>query len=477
MVETHTNSSGGERLLPGVDLHLELTGKRVRAGLTDALRDAIRTSRLLPGTTMPATRALAVDLGLARSTVTECYAELVAEGWLTARQGSGTRVAEWARPADAGEHSNRQPAESGPSIQGLVPGAADFADFPRQQWITAARRALSNAPHSALGYGDPGGNASLRSALAGYLARARGVRADASQIVICSGYHHGLELVARALKARGARSVAVESYGLGLYREVLLRTGLHVPALNVDEEGARVGDLADQDVDALLLTPAHQFPTGVALSPRRRAAAVDWARTTGGFILEDDYDGEFRYDRAPVGALQGLDPERIVYFGTASKSVAPALRVGWIVVPMPLLPDVLEAKGNVDTVSAIEQLTLAEFITSGAFDRNIRTRRQNYRRRREELVSALATSAPRTRILGMAAGLQAVIAVPEGAEAATVRAAAARGLTISGMAEFRHPEAGQAPDVEGLVINFSAISDSAWPGILLLLQEAIAAAR
>ena len=422
---------------------------------------------------MPATRVFAADLGLARSTVTECYSELVAEGWLVARQGSGTMVAQLARPAEVAA-PKIQDGDGQRVIQALVPGAADFADFPRQLWLASARRAFASAPYSAFGYGDPAGSIELRSALADYLARARGVRADAEQIVVCSGFHHGLELMARALRAQGAHSIAVESYGLGLYRDVLLGVGLEIPPLQVDEQGARIDDLADVRADAALLTPAHQFPTGVALSPTRRAEALDWARRTGGLILEDDYDGEFRYDRAPVGALQGLDPDRVVYFGSASKSVAPALRVGWMVVPKTFLPGVLAAKGSVDTVSVLEQLTLADFITSGAFDRNVRSRRQRYRRRREQLIIALSDT-PQVRIIGMSAGLQAVIALPRGTEAATLRAAAARGLLVSGMAEYRHPAADPSAADDGLVVNFSAISDSAWPPTLVLLRDAISA--
>ncbi len=263
----------------------------------------------------------------------------MAEGWLTARQGSGTRVAERAAPRRAGSTASPAGPRRRSSTDALLPGAAGFAEFPGTQWLAAARRVLAVAPPSAFGYGDPLGQLELRTALADYLARVRGVHARPEQIVICSGFHHGLTLTARTLKARGARAVAVEEYGLGLYRELLADAGLRIPPLVVDEDGARTDGLsALSGVGAVLLTPAHQFPTGAALSPERRAAAIDWARGTGGLILEDDYDGEFRYDRKPVGALQGLDPERVVYFGTASKSLAPALRVGWIVAPERLVP-------------------------------------------------------------------------------------------------------------------------------------------
>jgi GntR family transcriptional regulator/MocR family aminotransferase len=467
MVKKQTNSSDAPPAGIGVDLLLELKGSRLRAGLTDALREAVRSGQLVPGTRLPASRTLATDLGVARSTVTECYAELVAEGWLTAQQGSGTRVAQQAAPRRTATGASKMPSPTRRSTGGLVPGAADFAEFPRLAWIAAARRALSTAPPNAFGYGDPRGRIELRTALADYLSRVRGVRADPERIVICAGFHHGLGLVARALKTRGTRSIAVEAYGLGLYRDLLGEAGLGIPPLRVDEQGARTDELEGLDVDAVLLTPAHQFPTGFALSPERRTATRDWARITGGLILEDDYDGEFRYDRKPVGALQGLDPEHVVYFGTASKSLAPALRVGWMVVPERVLADVLTAKGSVELVSVLEQLTLAEFIASGAFDRHVRSRRQSYRRRRDQLVAALAESSPDIRVTGMAAGLQAVLELPPGSEGRVLEDAAREGLLVSGLSEFRHEALGQDDDTrDALVVNFSALSDSAWEGAL-----------
>ncbi|HEY6892056.1 MAG TPA: PLP-dependent aminotransferase family protein [Solirubrobacter sp.] len=462
MAGSQTNSAG-------VDLHLELKGPRLRAGLTDALREAVRSGRLPPGSRLPASRTLAADLGIARSTVTECYAELVAEGLLIAQQGSGTRVAQRATP----RRGSPAPPHRRRGTHGLLPGAADFSEFPRTQWLAAARRVLAVASPDAFGYGDPLGRVELRTALADYLSRVRGVDAEPERIVICPGFHHGLTLTARALKARGVRAVAVEAFGLDLYRELLTDAGLTIPPLRVDGHGARTDELASlAGVGAALLTPAHQFPTGFALSAERRAAAIDWARTTGGLILEDDYDGEFRYDRKPVGALQGLDPERVVYFGTASKSLAPALRIAWMVAPEPLLPDLAAAKGPVDTVGALDQLTLAEFITSGGFDRHVRARRQSYRRRRDELVKALAQRAPDVRVTGLAAGLQAVLELPPGTEGSVLHAAARQGLMVSGMAEFRHPAIPAAVH-DALVVNYSAVSDSAWGGALNALCSVI----
>ncbi|MEU8697395.1 PLP-dependent aminotransferase family protein [Streptomyces sp. NPDC048680] len=451
----------------GADLHIDPNGATgLRAGLMDALREAARTGRLAPGTRLPSSRTLAADLGIARNTVADAYAELVAEGWLTARQGSGTRVAQRAEPRRAAARAPRsRPPRTSPAYS-LMPGSPDLSTFPRAEWLKAARRALAAAPNEALGYGDPRGRAELRTVLAGYLSRARGVYADPERIVVCSGFVHGLMLMGKVLRERRVREVAVESYGLDVHTRLLTEAGLRIPCLPLDELGSVTGELPRlRGAGAVLLTPAHQFPTGVPLHPDRRAAAVDWARSTGGLILEDDYDGEFRYDRQPVGALQGLDPEHVVYLGTASKSLAPGLRLGWMVVPQALVGEVTAAKGLSDWASsALDQLTLAEFIASGAYDRHVRSMRLRYRNRRDQLVAALAERAPSIRISGIAAGMHAVLQLPEGSEADVVRSAAWQGLAVEGLSSFRHPDAEVRR--EALVIGYGTPTDSAWAGTL-----------
>lgn len=446
----------------GVDLHLEPVGPGgLRRGLTDALRDAVRTGRLAPGTRLPSSRALAADLGIARNTVGEAYADLVAEGWLTARQGSGTRVAE--RTVVPPSDPARRPRVPPRPTHNLVPGTPDLAAFPRAEWARAARRALSAAPNDALGYGDPRGRVELRTALAGYLARVRGVRADPDNLVITAGFSHALRLLGPVLRARGADSVAVESYGLDAYWGLLQTTGLATPALPWDELGTDTGPLTTEG--AVLLTPAHQFPMGMPLHPDRRAAVVDWARRTDSLVLEDDYDGEFRYDRQPVGALQGLDPDRVVYLGTASKSLAPGIRLGWMVLPPALTREVIAVKGHVDTVGVLEQLTLAEFLTSGAYDRQVRASRLRYRRRRDALAAAVAERAPGVQVTGVAAGLHALLRLPPGTEPAVVQAAAWQGLALHGLSFHRHPEAVAEP-LDALVVGYGTPPDSAWTGAL-----------
>ncbi|MGW2520135.1 MocR-like pyridoxine biosynthesis transcription factor PdxR [Streptomyces sp. NPDC001617] len=463
----------------GVDLHLEPTGPGVRRGLTDALREAARTGRLAPGTRLPSSRALAADLGIARNTVADAYADLVAEGWLTARQGSGTSVAmrvpptpsrQWGSAVAPPTATAPNPRVPGRPAHNLIPGTPDLAAFPRAQWLKAARRALATAPNEAFDYGDPRGRVELRTALAGYLARARGVRADPNRILICSGISHGLRILAAVLRARGASTVAVESYGLYVHWDLLADAGLRTVPLPFDERGTDPGELADQS--AVLLTPAHQFPMGGVLHRDRRAAVVDWARRTGGLVVEDDYDGEFRYDRQPVGALQGLDPDHVVHMGTASKSLAPGLRLAWLVLPPGLLGEALRAKGRVDSCGALDQLTLAEFIGSGAYDRHVRAARLRYRRRRDALVAELAHRAPHIRATGIAAGLHIVLRLPPGTEQATLRAAAWQDLAVHGLRLYRHPRATARP-LDALVVGYGTPPDHAWSGALDALCAAL----
>ncbi|MEW2130343.1 PLP-dependent aminotransferase family protein [Streptomyces sp. NPDC005435] len=455
----------------GIDLHLEPAGGTgLRQGLTDALRDAVRGGRLAPGTRLPSSRALAADLGIARNTVAEAYAGLVAEGWLTARQGSGTRVAERAMsPATAPEAPVRHRTPGRPALS-LVPGTPDLAAFPRTAWLQAARRALATAPFDALGYGDPHGRPELRTAVAGYLARVRGVRADPGSVLITAGFSHALRLLGTVLRARGARRVAVESYGLDAYTALLHEAGLTTVPLPYDELGTDTRKLSGED--AVLLTPAHQFPMGTALHPDRRAAVVDWARRTGGLILEDDYDGEFRYDRRPVGALQDLAPDHVVYLGTASKSLAPGLRLGWTVLPPALRAETAGAKGRIDSCGVLDQLTLAEFLTSGGYDRHVRAARLRYRRRRDALAAAVADRAPDVHVTGIAAGLHAVLRLPPGTERSVVQAAGWQGLALHGLSFYRHPDAVTAP-LDALVVGYGTPPESAWKEALEALCRAL----
>ncbi|MFE2990477.1 PLP-dependent aminotransferase family protein [Streptomyces sp. NPDC059262] len=463
MADSWVNSA--ERV--GADLHLDLSGAGSRrAALIGALRDAVRSGRLAPGTRLPPYRSLAADLGVARNTVADAYAELVAEGWLTARQGSGTRVAERAGPPASARVPKKGPARAHGPRHDLRQGTPDASSFPRVEWAAAYRRALQAAPNEAFGPGDPQGRVELREALTEYLARARGVRTEPDRVVICSGFAHVLRLLFDGRVLRGP--LAVESYGLGFHREILTAAAVRTLPLTLDEHGARVGELAAgaSRARAALLTPAHQFPTGGPLHAERRSAAVDWARARGGLIVEDDYDGEFRYDRRPVGAVQGLDPERVVYVGSVSKSLSPALRLGWMVLPQGLVWDVVAAKGEREAWASVpDQLALADFLVSGAYDRHVRRMRQRYRGRRDRLVEALAERAPGVAVTGIAAGLHAVLRLPPGTERSVVKAAAWGGVALDGLSEFRHPEA-TMPHTDGLVVGYSTPSDLAYGAAL-----------
>ncbi|MGK5533176.1 PLP-dependent aminotransferase family protein [Streptomyces sp. URMC 129] len=455
-MESWATSCGGT----GLDLHLDLgRAGGVRAGLMRALREAIRGGRLAPGARLPPSRSLAADLGIARNTVADAYAELIAEGWLVARQGSGTRVAP--RAASRGGPGER-PGPAARSVSrpahDLLPGRPDAGAFPRAAWLASARRALTAAPHEAFGPGDPHGRPELRRALADYLARARGVSTGADRIVVCSGAHQALRLLAAVPRVRRA-AMAVESYGLFLHHELLAAEGVRTVPVPVDERGADIGALAGSGARTALLTPAHQFPTGAPLHPARRAAVVDWARASGGLVVEDDYDGEFRYDREPVGALQGLDPERVVYVGSLSKSLSPGMRLGWMVLPGHLVDDVLAVKGSWElTVGCLDQLTLADFLDSGGFDRHVRRMRGRYRRRRDQLVATLAERAPHLRVTGIAAGLHAVLELPPDTEESVLERARRRGIALAGLGRFRHP-AGVCPPADGLVVGYGGPPD------------------
>ena len=439
-----------------VDLHLELSGTRVRLGLEAALRDAVRTGRLAPSTRLPSSRALAADLGLARNTVAEVYSQLVAEGWLTARTGSGTSVAE-RRAADPGPGPLTRPEAAAPRYD-LRPGVPDLSAFPHAAWLATARKVLIAAPRQLLDYPDRRGLPQLRAALAGYLARARGVVADPGHIVICAGFAHGLAVACAALRSAGASTLAVEAYGHQLHRNLAQAQGLRLRPLPVDGSGAVIG--AADGTDAALLTPAHQFPLGVTLHPQRRREAARW----GGVTIEDDYDGEFRYDRQPVGALQALAPGHVIYAGTASKSLAPALRLAWLVVP-PRLLDAVVAQLTAGP-SGLDQLTLAEFIDSGGYDRQIRRTRLAYRRRRDRLAAAVARQGH--HVTGIAAGLQAVLELDTtGTERDLVARAAGHGLALQGLDSFRAP--GASADRAGLVIGYGRPPEHAYTTALARL--------
>ncbi len=455
------------RATSGVDLAVALTDRHVRLGLEHELREAVRSRRLRPGERLPSSRTFAKELGVGRNTVADAFAQLVAEGWLVARHGAGTWVAD--RPDHGAGGTQARPDDEPVARFDLRPGAPDLGAFPRSQWLAAARRALGAASDRSLGYGDPRGLAGLREALSGYLARARRVAVDPALIVVCAGFAQGLELVCTRLRRGGATTVAVEAFGHRLHREIIENCGLTVRSIDVDGRGAAVDQCGD--AAAALLTPAHQFPLGVVLDPVRRRQAIRWAADTGAIVIEDDYDGEFRYDRQAVGAMQSLAPDQVVYAGTASKSLAPGLRLGWLVLPPALVDDIVETKRSRGAFpSALEQLTLAEFITSGAHDRHIRRARLAYRRRRDRLVQTLADHAPAVEVSGIAAGLHVVAQIPDRSEDEVIAAASAHGVAVEGLGNFAHSGHDHPP---ALVLGYATPPDHAYTAALARLVAAL----
>ncbi len=436
-----------------LDLHLDVRrGPGVTRSLQAGLREAIRTGRLGPGTLLPGTRSLAADLGVARGTVVEAFEQLVAEGWLVGVHGSGTRVADTVPVAP-------EPALQRTAEIDLRPGRPDLGAFPRSAWAASLRRALTTATPDAFDYGDPAGVPALRAAVAAYVARTRGVLASPETVVVTAGFGSGLALLARALRRLGVQTAAIEDPCLFRHRDVLAAAGLELAPLPVDGDGADPGALPDQ-AGLAVLTPAHQFPNGVALTAQRRAAFL--ARQA--YLVEDDYDGEFRYDREPVGALQAANPGRVVYAGSASKALAPGLRVGWLVVPAELRQPVLDAAYELGaSVPVVDQLALADFLARGDYDRHVRRARSAYRRRRIELAERLAP------LPGIAAGLHALLPLDSAdQERRLVAEAAARGLLLQGLHTGRY-WLDPADRDAALLVGFATPPAHAWRPALDLL--------
>jgi GntR family transcriptional regulator/MocR family aminotransferase len=456
--------SGGLDLL----VRLERGAAPLRAQLEEQLRAAVRSGRLAPGVALPSSRSLARELGVSRGVVVDAYAQLGAEGYLVARQGAPTRVSDASSPATG--TAPAAAAERPPRFD-FRPGGPDVSLFPRAAWLASLRRALRDAPDARLDYGDPRGAPELRAALARYLGRARGVACDPERVVVTSGMAQGMALIARALTAQGARRVGVEDPSSTPGRDQLASNGLEIVPVPVDADGLRVDVLERRAPDAAFVAPAHQFPLGVVLAPERRAALIDWAARTGALVLEDDYDAEYRYDRAPVGAVQGLAPELVAYAGSVSKTLAPGLRLGWMVAPERLADAVVAAKASDDLgTPVVEQLALADFLEHGELDRHLRRTRTVYRARRDALVSALARELPGCAPAGVAAGLHLVVPLPaETDERAVLDRARSSGVGLYGLSEHRIE-----PGPPALLLGYGRIAE---PAIEAGVAELAAAVR
>lgn len=455
-----------------MDLHLDLDaapGRSLRARAEHALREAVRSGRLTPGSRLPATRALATELGVSRGVVVEAYAQLAAEGYLDTRRGGGTRVAPGGATAVAEPRAAQETAAAeagGAFLYDMRPSLPSTDGFPRQAWLAAMTRVLKTVPDERLGYGDRRGEPELREALAGWLARRRGVIAGPEQVVVTGGLRDALPLVWRVLKARGAERVAVEDPGWWRMGRSAEAAGLGAVGVETDDDGLRPELLGD--VDVIAVTPAHQFPTGAVLSAERRAQLVAYVRARGAWLLEDDYDAEFRYDRQPIGSLQGLAPDLTIHAGSASKSLAPALRLGWLVLPSSLTAELHDddPASPAGTPPTLDQLALADLIQRGEVDRHLRRQRLRYAKRREALLSALAEQLPERPVRGAAAGLFAVLGLPEGAdEDRAARAAAAEGVALEPL---------RARGRAGLVLGYANLPEPSAPHAVRALARALA---
>jgi GntR family transcriptional regulator / MocR family aminotransferase len=439
----------------------------LRSQLESGLRGAIRTGRLAAGERLPSSREMARELGVSRGLVQECYNQLLSEGYLTSHAGSATRVAAGAQAADPQARPTAGPAPR--LIADFRSGVPDLASFPRSDWAWASREASTNVATADLDYGDPRGSAALREILAGYLRRVRAADADGSRVIVCTGFAQGVILALRALTGVGVDTVAFEDPGYESTdtSEVVKAAGAgslrlsHVP---VDDAGLNVEALGATGARAVVVTPAHQSPTGVVLTAERRHALVDWARRNDAFIIEDDYDSEFRYDREPIGVLQGLAPDRVFTIGTASKALAPAVRLGWVLAP-PQVADAVAGEKRISDrgSSTLDQLTLAALLESGRYDKHLRRMRALYASRRARLIDALGRHAPDIRLTGLAAGFHAVAHLPPGADEEAITATAReREVGLYGMSRFRARAAGPPQ----LVFGFGNVAERAIePGI------------
>jgi GntR family transcriptional regulator/MocR family aminotransferase len=454
-----------------MDLHLVLDREApLRAQLERELRDAIRSGRLRAKSKLPPSRVLAGELDVSRGVVVEAYAQLVAEGYLIARPGDGTRVAEAVAQQPP---ARRAPAAPPPRVRyDLRSGVPDLSFFPRREWHTATAAVLHELPDVALTYGSRHGRRPLRDALSEYLGRVRAVVADPERMFISSGSVHAQSILWHALRERGARRIAVEDPVWPRIPETVSQAGLSPVAVGVDGDGLRIDELERADVDAVVVSPAHQYPTGVVMGPRRRAGLIAWARHRGALIVEDDYDAEYRYDREPVAALQGMAPDCVAYAGTTSKTLAPGLRLAWILVPTHLVGEMAAQMGVAYAVpNVIVQDTYARLLQSGVIDRHLRRTRRRYRTRRDVLAGAFARLLPEVRLGGASAGLHLIGWLPDGAEeTAIAERAAARGVAIH---TLHRDCAVTGPTPPALLLGYGSITDAALPHAVEELAHAV----
>jgi GntR family transcriptional regulator/MocR family aminotransferase len=467
MGERRTNSP------PTGDLLIELRrdrGEPLHRQISAAIRAAIQAGRLRLDAALPPTRQLAATLGVSRGVVVEAYQILTAEGYLTSRSGGYTQVA-------IGPQAESLPAPTPRTAEPAINFSScrpDVSLFPRTAWLRSVRRVLAETPSELLGYLPGHGLPQLRSALTEYLNRVRGTNAHPDNLVICNGYTQGITLLLTVLKQAGAKRIVVEDPTSDDDAVPAARAlGLEVVGVPVDSDGIVVDALARISADAAILTPSHQWPLGGVLSAESRAAVLGWAADRGALVVEDDYDAEYRYDRTPIGSMQGLAPDLVVYMGTVSKTLAPGLRLGWMVLPQNLVSLVASAKVLADRgTPAVDQLVFADFLARGEFDRHLRRMRPVYRRRRDVLLAALARHCPSLSPAGVAAGLHLIAYLPPSvSESAVVAEALARDVKIDGLGTYRLSPGGRG----GLIFGYGGLTEAAMTEGIAILGSVIAA--
>ncbi|TCC15663.1 PLP-dependent aminotransferase family protein [Kribbella sindirgiensis] len=463
MSRMRTSSGAGELLVElqrdsGVPLHQQLES---------GIRTRIRAGLLRAETVMPSTRALAQDLGLSRGVVVEAYQQLVAEGYLISRAGGYTQVADIA----VVEAASALKSDAGPPRIDFRYSRPDVSEFPRAAWLRSVRRVLNETPYRSLAYIDGRGTVELRTALSDYLNRVRGTAARPENMLICNGFAQGSRLLLQVLAAHGCRRLAVEDPSDNDLRDVARAAGLEVVGVPMLETGIDVNALERSGADVVLVTAAHQFPTGAVASAETRAALVAW----GGLVIEDDYDAEYRYDREPIGAMQGLAPDNVAYAGTASKTLAPGLRLGWLILPTWLVEPMAQAKLMDDRGSPVfDQLAFADFVARGEFDRHLRRMRPRYRTLRDTLVERLAARLPELEPVGISAGLHVMTWLPPDLSEDALRSAALQqGLGVYGLAPYWVSGEGPA----GLVFGYGSLSQKEVVEGIELLADVVATIR
>ena len=434
------------------------------------MRGAIRSGRLRAGGKLPPSRVLADQLDVSRGVVVEAYSQLVAEGYLVARSGDGTRIAD-----GLAQQPPAPPAPSGmaPRIRyDLRSGVPDLSLFPRREWQSAMAHAVRDLPDAALSYGSRRGLRQLRVALSDYLGRVRAVVADPDRMLISAGATHAMQILWQTLAQRGATRVVVEDPAWRSIPETIVQAGLEAIPVAVDQHGLKTEELDGMEVDAVALSPAHQFPTGTVLAPKRRAELIAWARRRGALIVEDDYDAEYRYDREPIASLQGLAPDCVAYVGTASKTLAPGVRLGWVLVPSHLVGETVAQHGVARaTPSVLMQSAYATMLERGEIDRHLRRTRRTYHNRRNALIESLERWLPEASVGGAAAGLHLIAWLPEETdEAAIGDAAARRGVAIHMLHQFC---ALASPRPAAVLLGYGQIAETAIPRAVQELATAI----